>query len=417
MDDRPETGRGGAGLLAAVAFCLLAIGGGVWVFLRDGANAPPMVAAIPPQGSIPEPETPAPETGLADAPSPATTAPTFDEIRRDPDGTTVIAGRAAPGSTVSVQMDGKEVANTIAGSDGGFAVISSLPPGALAQVMTLQADGAGRSVVSEEEILLAPALIAPQDTSAPPITMAAGTDRADTPPGASVPPGTLAGADTVPEENAGSDTQADASPAISGQDDPGRLAQAPSAPLLNSDKTPQPAQIAILRSDAQGVTLLPPSPPGAMTQVAIDMIGYSEGGAVQLSGRAQARATEVRVYLDNEAVVSLPVNDQGQWRGDLPDVDEGVYTLRVDEVTADGTVSSRVETPFQRESDAVLAEAARATSGKISAITVQKGATLWAIARDRYGDGLLYVKVFEANDDAIRDPDLIYPGQVFSLPD
>ncbi len=55
--------------------------------------------------------------------------------------------------------------------------------------------------------------------------------------------------------------------------------------------------------------------------------------------------------------------------------------------------------------------------GPIKAITVQKGATLWAIARERYGSGDLYVRVFEANKSAIRDPDLIYPGQIFDLPD
>jgi nucleoid-associated protein YgaU len=49
-------------------------------------------------------------------------------------------------------------------------------------------------------------------------------------------------------------------------------------------------------------------------------------------------------------------------------------------------------------------------------ITVQPGFTLWAIARDRFGDGVLYVQVFEANRDRISDPDLIFPGQVFTLP-
>jgi nucleoid-associated protein YgaU len=59
---------------------------------------------------------------------------------------------------------------------------------------------------------------------------------------------------------------------------------------------------------------------------------------------------------------------------------------------------------------------APAAEPMISAITVQPGSTLWAISRERYGDGLLYVQVFEANRDKIRDPDLIYPGQVFELP-
>jgi nucleoid-associated protein YgaU len=115
--------------------------------------------------------------------------------------------------------------------------------------------------------------------------------------------------------------------------------------------------------------------------------------------------------------VNLQVDGQGRWRGDLPDVDEGVYTLRVDEVAEDGSVTSRVETPFKRESPEILAAATADFDGPIKAITVQKGATLWAIARDRYGKGELYVRVFEANRDSIRDPDLIYPGQIFDLPD
>ncbi len=52
----------------------------------------------------------------------------------------------------------------------------------------------------------------------------------------------------------------------------------------------------------------------------------------------------------------------------------------------------------------------------IRSVTVQKGDTLWAISRERFGDGVLYVKLFEANRAAIRDPDLIYPGQIFTIP-
>ena len=49
-------------------------------------------------------------------------------------------------------------------------------------------------------------------------------------------------------------------------------------------------------------------------------------------------------------------------------------------------------------------------------VTVQPGFTLWQIASESYGDGVLYVQVFEANRDKIRNPDLIYPGQVFTVP-
>ena len=49
-------------------------------------------------------------------------------------------------------------------------------------------------------------------------------------------------------------------------------------------------------------------------------------------------------------------------------------------------------------------------------VTVQPGFTLWGIAKERFGDGVFYVQVFETNRDKIRDPDLIYPGQVFAVP-
>ena len=124
----------------------------------------------------------------------------------------------------------------------------------------------------------------------------------------------------------------------------------------------------------------------------------------------------MRVYLNNRVAATLSVADAGGWRGEVPDVDAGVYTLRVDEIDAQGAVTSRLETPFKREEPEVLAAATAGAGGAAAAVTVQRGDTLWAIARDRYGEGLLYVQVFEANRSAIRNPDLIYPGQIFALP-
>lgn len=129
----------------------------------------------------------------------------------------------------------------------------------------------------------------------------------------------------------------------------------------------------------------------------------------------------MQLYVDNVAVSRLPVDADGRWRGDLPDIGTGVYTLRIDEVDVDGDVVSRIETPFLREDpDDVIATMADQVDNPeftIATRTVQPGTTLWAIAEERYGSGVLYVAVYEANRDRIRDPDLIYPGQVFLLPD
>lgn len=48
--------------------------------------------------------------------------------------------------------------------------------------------------------------------------------------------------------------------------------------------------------------------------------------------------------------------------------------------------------------------------------TVKSGDTLWAIAKKYYGNGAQYPKIFNANTDKIKNPSLIYPGQILSIP-
>lgn len=48
--------------------------------------------------------------------------------------------------------------------------------------------------------------------------------------------------------------------------------------------------------------------------------------------------------------------------------------------------------------------------------TVKKGDTLWGIAKKYYGDGAKYTQIYNANKSKIKDPNLIYIGQVFTIP-
>ena len=211
-------------------------------------------------------------------------------------------------------------------------------------------------------------------------------------------------------------------------DEPAELASADIGTSAPEPADPAPADAepasdgatsqAVLRSDASGVTVIQPPTPGdtapeVMSTVALDAITYNDEGEVELTGRAQGDGF-VRVYLDNTPITTSRIAEDGNWRSELPEVDTGVYTLRIDEVDEDGNVLSRVETPFKREDQELLGT--RDTNRKIQAITVQPGNTLWAISRDKYGEGVLYVRIFQANRDRIRDPDLIYPGQVFTVP-
>jgi nucleoid-associated protein YgaU len=49
--------------------------------------------------------------------------------------------------------------------------------------------------------------------------------------------------------------------------------------------------------------------------------------------------------------------------------------------------------------------------------TVKKGDSLSKIAKREYGDAQQWRRIYEANRDVIQNPDLIYPGQVFRIPE
>ncbi|MBB06533.1 MAG: hypothetical protein CML03_13655 [Pseudooceanicola sp.] len=406
------------------------------------------------------------------------------------------------------------------------------------------------------------------------MTRAAPADR--TPPSRN----TASGAPVVAENSAKTGAEANAeTSARTSAESSGDTATA-SAATVRSDSQPStsnltapatPAAPTVLLSNKEGVRVLQ-APGAATTEVTLDSISYSDTGVVQLSGRGDA-GDFVRIYLDGTPVALAEIADTGAWETDLDEVASGLYTLRVDQVDAAGSVVSRVETPFKREAlerlaaaraavaaGAIAAESAAtgdagqqpgqtrqsarsapqqvagpqaltdtpeatpstraqvvsgasaqsnepeptgptgeqyvadasansdpsgrgtgfsdtssgtttqtsaqttaqttapnmaqgqpATSDNpaavapvssptrsaaapddpaaptgpgatpnvaptVTQVTVQPGSTLWAIARKSYGEGILYVRVFEANKRLIRDPDLIYPGQVFTVP-
>ncbi|MGX9353839.1 LysM peptidoglycan-binding domain-containing protein [Roseobacteraceae bacterium S113] len=256
--------------------------------------------------------------------------------------------------------------------------------------------------VSEDETSLADAapvdVEAPAAADAPTATETAATETA----------ATEAVATTAEDE-----TATDPAPAVAVSDPDPDVVETASAEAEEPTAPETPTAPTVLAQDEEGLRVI--QAPQVVDTIALDTISYDAAGEVALAGRASEGF--VRVYLDNTPVTSSRIRPDGSWRVDLPEVDRGVYTLRVDEVDEAGTVTSRVETPFQREDRAALAAADEESAAEVRVLTVQPGNTLWALARERYGEGTLYVRLFEANRDRIRDPDLIYPGQVFDLPE
>jgi hypothetical protein len=464
----------GAWLLGAAAVIVIAVAG-YFILQRptpDPVEPPASVAAIPPEPAVtPEsavPPDPAAKPAPDATPEPAATPepdpepaavpevtaplmPSFDVVRIKPDGGAVVAGRTEPAVPVGVLVDDKLTAEATADGDGNFVALFDLPPAEVTRVMTLRATLPDGSVImSEQSVIIeavAPVVVAtaPEaDTPADPapepdavadvVADAGPASETDTPPTATPDPGTAPAADpatdSVAAQPGDQPDSATAAPEVAAA--PDTIEPAPAADTAPDvvaalDTAPDPVPPVepeaprVLLAGPDGITVLQGRAPDA-SGLSIDTISYDDEGEVALAGRGGA-AGRLQIYLDNLPVRAAEIGPDGQWRAPLPEVVPGVYTLRVDALGADGAVTSRVETPFKREDPAVLeaaqaeADLAVAAGRRIASITVQKDDTLWAIARDRYGEGMLYVKVFEANRAHIRDPHWIYPGQVFTLPD
>jgi hypothetical protein len=137
-------------------------------------------------------------------------------------------------------------------------------------------------------------------------------------------------------------------------------------------------------------------------------VDYDAQGNFQINGKAPP-GTVVQAYVGNKLVGRGQADPQGLWRiTPTEKIAEGTHQLRIDQVQPDGKVIARLEVPF-----------GKTTTGEVvtpQAITIVPGNNLWRIAQRIYGEGLRYTVIYQANRGVIKDPDLIYPGQVFVLP-
>ena len=459
---------------------------------QDAGSAPDAAAAEAAPDETAQ-ESQSAETGTetpAEPLSNSLSAPKFDVVRIENDGSALIAGQAQGRGHVILSVDGVELPEARADltGNGQFVIFAFLPATADQQSLKLHLyaqDGSG-PVVSVQTVFVAPApveeAVAASESVAPESEAPAETEATDETNDATE---TDIEIETAPTQTASTEAPADAAPAT------------------------------VILADEDGVRVLQDGTPSAANPaVTIDTISYSSNGDVILGGRGQA-GNFVRIYLDNQSIATSKISANGYWSLELSDIAPGIYTLRVDELNATGDVVSRAETPFKREAAEELAElmapetepeepsvevpsqnvaeapsaqtdapssdapeiaadtdsdtapetgsdtasdtsvtqvevtvqaevaelnpqdeqssdgetvateaqpadtasVLRTPSQKFRVRTVQPGSTLWAIAKESYGAGIEYFKVFEANKERIRDPDLIYPGQVFEIPD
>ena len=413
-------------------------------------------------------------------------APKFDVVRIEDDGSALIAGQAQGRGHVILSVDGVEQPEARADltGNGQFVIFAFLQATADQQSLKLHLyaqDGSG-PVVSVQTVFVAPAPDATSATDSTPAPVEEAVAASE-----SLEPEIEVPAETETTDETETDIEIE-------------TAQTQTA---STEVPADAAPATVILADEDGVRVLQDRTPSAANPaVTIDTISYSSNGDVILGGRGQA-GNFVRIYLDNQSIATSKISTNGYWTLELSDIEPGIYTLRVDELNATGDVVSRAETPFKREAAEELAElmapetepeepsvevpsqsvaeapivqadappsdapepaddtasetavtqvevtvqaevaglnpqderssdgetvaieaqpadtasVLRSPSQKFRVRTVQPGSTLWAIAKESYGAGIEYFKVFEANKERIRDPDLIYPGQVFEIPD
>ncbi len=297
--------------------------------------------------------TGAPAAGSPPAPgSSGVIVPSFDIVRINPDGGMVIAGRAAPHSMVSVTADGQKI-GSIAADDRGEWVL--LPDTKLAP---------GNHQLAISSLLTGQTAVASQDVVVV----------------------------VVPQPQIASNGQ------TTGQSQTAAAANQPTQPLA----------VVVPGNNQGSVVLQAPAPPQSGLLI-LQSVDYDADGRLIIGGQAPP-GEEVRAYLDNRYLGVAKADQAGRWHIKPEDlVAPGLHSLRIDEVDAGGKVIARVESPFSRAQPVDVAAGSQV-------VVVQPGNSLWLIASRTYGSGFRYTAIYQANKGQITDPDLIYPGQIFKLP-
>ena len=147
--------------------------------------------------------------------------------------------------------------------------------------------------------------------------------------------------------------------------------------------------------------------------VLLETIDYDENKNAIFSGRARAQA-QVFLYYNNQFIGQARAGQNDKWQIKAKDIATGKGVVRLDLLGEKGEILARLELPVAIE---VAQKIEPQVEHKVKPqVLIQAGDSLWKIARNLYGKGTLYTIIYEYNKDNIKNPNLIYPGQVFQTP-
>jgi hypothetical protein len=430
---QPKELKGTIALLGAAAAAVVAVLLGVLYWTWSGKpeisqNAAPAQTAqpsAPPAQPVPGQQAAAMPPASSEAPpaqaKEAAIVPSFDVVRVEPDGESVIAGRAAPGATIELLRGDQVHARAAADASGLFAIVPPpLPPGSHQVVLqSIAPDGTRQRSAQAVTVVITDGKTRPLVTLTSPDAPTVVLSNPE-PPAAKVAEAPKP--EVNPAEPAAPQQQAGVAPTVT-------------PPTAGAPATPAP-------------------PPAARPEIKIVTV-EAEEGKLYVSGQSSPGAT-VRLYLNESFIAPGGAGGDGKVSFSIASgVKPGDYRIRLDDVDpVSGQVRSRAEVgfnvpaqvasaqpqapaapaqprasgspaPFQpqisRDVASALPQGQVADAGtvvipNINTAIVSRGDNLWRISQRVYGKGLRYTVIFGANQEQIRNPDLIYPGQVFVLP-
>ena len=321
----------------------------------------------------------------------------IDAISYDAAGAVQLAGRGQAGASLRLYLDNAELASVTVAEGGTWAVtLPEVAPG-LYTLRADQMDSSGKVTSRFETPFKRESLEALAAVTAPAPAPAAAEPAAAPEP--------------APEPATPEPTPATAEPAAAPEPAPVEVAAAPEpatpepAPATaDPAAAPEPAPVAAIAAPE-------PAPAPAPVEVAAAPAPAAPEPAPATAEPAAAPAPAAAAPAPLVAPQPAPVAAVGAAEPAPAAAEPAPAPLAA-------APAPTTPAPVAAAPTAPQPEAAPQPTAALPAltVTVQPGFTLWRIARENFGHGILYVQVFEANRDKIRDPDLIYPGQVFTIP-
>ena len=175
--------------------------------------------------------------------------------------------------------------------------------------------------------------------------------------------------------------------------------------FLEGDLENSPIVAKFLSSDGEDIEIYNK---GNFTNgMSIDYVNYLPNLDILISGQMIPNK-KIEFFVDNEIIGNVTSDDFGSWNFtyNLKSYNEDFEVLAVS-IIDDKEVTLTIPLSYKEFSSTELEK---------RKFVVQPGNSLWRIARKTLGGGIFYTEIFKSNYAKISDPNLIFPGQVFIIP-